>query len=56
MVRKVSPRPQWQKGAGHGKMWGKSISGRGNSKRKGPEAGMSLACLKTRKASVAGTQ
>lgn len=36
------------------KICGKSVLGKGNSKRKSPEMGMSLACLRTRKANVAG--
>lgn len=55
VVRKVSPRLQWYKERSYVRMWGKSVLGRGNSRRKGPKARMSLASLKTRKASVAGT-
>lgn len=34
--------PQWHKGASHVTQWGKSVPGRGNSKCKGPAAGMCL--------------
>ena len=42
VVRKVALRPEWHEGASHVKMWRKNILGRGDSKCKGPEAGMSL--------------
>lgn len=56
VVRKFSTGPEWHKGASHAKMWGKYILGTGDSKCKGPEAGMSSACLRTRKISMAQTQ
>lgn len=56
VVRKAFPRPERHKGASQAKMWRKNVPGRVDSKCKGPEAGMSVACLRPRKVSVAQTQ
>lgn len=56
MVRASSLRPEWHEGATHVKMGGKNVLARGDSRCKGPEAERSLACLRARKATVAGTQ
>lgn len=41
MRQKASPRPDWRKGAGHAKTWGKNVLGEGTASTKPrPELGM----------------